>query len=249
VPASPPLGTAPRGDLPGWKQVFVDDFNASVVRGRLLADPRYGSRWFAYSGYADTSGRGNYEPAAVLSTSGGALDWYVHTAGGRHKVAAMVPIVPATGWGQKYGRYSVRFRSDELPGYKLAFMLWPDTDNWGEGEVDFPEVGSLERGNHLYANLYQRGNTATRAPGPTTGFTTTTDAAGSGWHVATTEWSPGKLSYLLDGKTLGTLTAGVPDTSFHMVLQVETMAGGPAPSAAVAGHVQVDWVTMYGYAP
>ncbi|SDT19245.1 Glycosyl hydrolases family 16 [Friedmanniella luteola] len=242
-------GTMPTGDLPGWRQVFKDDFATSAGRGSLLSNPAYSRRWYSYSGYNDTSGRGRYNPAAVMSTTGGALDWYVHTAGGQHNVAAMVPINPSTGWGQRYGRYSVRFRSDQLPGYKLAFMLWPDSDNWGEGEVDFPEVGSLEQGNRIYANLYQRGNTATGTPGPSTGFRTTTDAAGSGWHVATTEWSPNKLTYYLDGKALGTLTTGVPTTSFHPVLQVETAVGGPSPSSAVSGHVQVDWVTMYAYAP
>ncbi len=241
--------TMPVGNLPGWKQVFKDDFTSSVARGSLLSSA-YGNSWYAYSGYNDTSGHGRYNPNAVMSTTGGALDWYLHTANGQHNVSAMIPRVPATGWGQKYGRYSLRFRSDVMPGYKLAFMLWPDSDNWGEGEVDFPEAGALEpgSGNNIYANLYKRGNTAAGTPGSTTGFKTNTNPTGTGWHTATIEWAPNSLTYILDGKTLGTLKDGVPNTSFHLVLQVET-ALGSAPSNSVAGHLQVDWVTMYSYAP
>ena len=42
---------------------------------------------------------------------------------------------------QAFGRFSVRFRSDPLPGYKAAWLLWPESDNWNEGEIDFPEGG------------------------------------------------------------------------------------------------------------
>jgi hypothetical protein len=70
-------------------------------------------------------------------------------------------------------------------------------------------------------------------------------AADSGWHEATIEWLPSKLTFILDGRTLGTKTVGVPDTPMHWVLQVETSEEGPAADSAVSGHVQVDWVKAY----
>lgn len=145
----------------------------------------------------------------------------------------------------------VRFRSDSVPGYKMAFLLWPDTDNWGEGEVDFPEASSLESsgtGNRIYANLYPPGNLQTGTPGPSTGFTTQTYPANSGWHTATIEWSPGKLTFVLDGVPLGTKTSGVPTTSMHWVLQLETSIDGPAANSTAAGNLQVDWAALYTYA-
>jgi len=239
VPAAMPVG-----DLPGWKQVTAEDFTTPVALGGWAASS-YARPVFAYSGFADTTGRGWYDPAKVLSVKDGALDWYVHTEGGKHLVGAVVPAIPATGWGQTYGRYSMRFRADTLPGYKMVAMLWPDSDNWGEGEIDFMEVGELAAGNAIYANLYPRGNTATYTPGSPTGFRTAVRADGNGWHVATVEWAPGSVTYWLDGVKLGTTTSGVPSTRMHMVLQVETGPGLADPAATTAGHVQVDWVTQY----
>jgi hypothetical protein len=63
------------------------------------------------------------------------------------------------------------------------------------------------------------------------------------------EWSPNKLTFILDGVNLGSKTAGVPTTAMHWVLQVETSIGGPARNTNAAGHLQVDWATMYSYAP
>jgi hypothetical protein len=211
----------------------------------------YARRFFAYSG-GDTFGHGVYDAKRVNSVSGGLLDWYLHKENGQPYVSALVPVVPATGWGQRYGRYSVRFRSDVVPGYKMAFLLWPDSDNWGEGEIDFPEAGSLEKSgkdNSIYANLYPRGNTRTGTPGTPTRFSTTTQAGDGLWHIATMEWSPNKLTFILDGVNLGSKTAGVPTTPMHWVLQVETSIGGPARNSNAAGHLQVDWATMYSYAP
>jgi Glycosyl hydrolases family 16 len=203
----------------------------------------------AHSGHGSPAwpltGRGWYAPDKVISVTNGTLDWYVHTQNGVHYVAAMVPMVPASGWGQRYGRYSFRFRADTIPGYKMVAILWPDSDNWGQGEIDFPEVSALTRSQMIYANMYAKGNTATAAPGPASGFTTSIAASGTGWHIATIEWAPGSLTTWLDGTKLGTFTAGVPDTSFHLVFQIETNLCNAAISNSVSGHVQLDWVTMY----
>ncbi len=220
---------------------MAQDFATPVARG---AFPNSSYRWFfPYSGYRDTSGKGLYAPSTVMSIGGGVMDWYLHTLNGTPQVSSVVPEVPSTGWGQLYGRYSVRFRSDVMPGYKLAFMLWPDDDNWKEGEVDFPEAGGLTTSDYIYANRYAAGRPVLTSG--TTGFKTSVAPAGTGWHTATIEWSPNNLTYYLDGAKLGTTTSGIPTTKMHLVLQVETAVTGPAPAASVAGHLQVDWVTMY----
>jgi len=245
--SAPASSTAmPKGDLPGWRQVSADDFTTAVPLGSFPGST-YRSRYFTYGGYADTSGRGWYDPAKVLSVKDGMLDWYIHTSGGMPRVSAVVPRIPSTGWGQTYGRYSVRFRSDTIKGYKMVAMLWPDSDNWGEGEIDFMETGHLA-GAKIYANMYPKGNRATGTPGTPTGFRTQVAADGNGWHVATVEWAPGSVTYWLDGTKLGTSTNGVPSTSMHMVFQVETTVDLAAPASTVAGHVQVDWIVQYARA-
>ncbi|WP_157720537.1 glycoside hydrolase family 16 protein [Friedmanniella luteola] len=228
-------------DLPGWRQVVAEDFDAEVPLGGFSSSP-YSPGFSAYDGFADTFGHGRYDPAEVLSVQDGSLDWDLHTSEGVHHVAAVVVTVPGSGWGQTYGRYSVRFRSDAVPGYKLAFLLWPDTDRWGEGEIDFPEAHSLDSDAEIVANLYRTGDGAD-TPGTSAGFDSGVAVADSGWHVATVEWLPSSLTFELDGVVLGTKTAGVPSTSMHWVLQVETAESGPDDSAR--GHVQVDWVAAW----
>jgi beta-glucanase (GH16 family) len=128
----------------------------------------------------------------------------------------------------------------------MVAMLWPDSDNWGEGEIDFMEVGELDWGNTVYTNFYPRGNTATATPGKPSGFRSNVRADGTGWHVATAEWAPGSVTYWLDGVKLGTTTSSaVPSTRMHLVIQVETAIGLPVPPASAAGHVQVDWIVQY----
>jgi len=228
-----------------WQQIFSDDFDSSVALGEFASSP-YASRWSAYDGIKDTSGNGRYSVTA-LSVTGGSLDMYLRTEDGQPQSAAVVPLVNGQWGGQLYGRYEVRFRSDEIAGYKMAFLLWPDTNNWAEGEIDFPEVGSLESGNALYANVFPKGDIASGYPGASVGFTTQTAAADSGWHTAVIEWSPANITFALDGTTLGTITEGVPDTLMHLVLQVETAIDAPAPASDVAGHVQVDAVRVDRY--
>jgi hypothetical protein len=232
----------PIGDLDGWRQIFTEDFTTPAPLGKFTS--AYGARWDAYpSPWTDTSGRGVYNPAKVLSVSNGVLDWYLHTENGTHYVGAVVPKLPGQSNGaQIYGKYTFRFRADTIPGYKLVVILWPESDNWGEGEIDFPEVGELIAGKDglMYAYLHAPGAYAQSESLPT-GIM----AADTGWHIGSIEWRRSSLTYYLDGRLIGTQTSGVPSTPLHLVFQMETNIGGPAPSASAAGHIQLDWVSIY----
>jgi Glycosyl hydrolases family 16 len=233
----------PVGDIPGWKQTYKQDFEVPAPPGQV--GEIYGQDMRGYSGATDTSGNGTYSPDLVLSVSEGKLDYFLHTSEGKPRVAAVVPF----GYdGQKYGRYSIRFRSDFLPGYKIAFMLWPVSNDWNEGEIDWPE-GNLN-GSMLAASRV-KGSYAdgVMAVDPAVHRYSPTDS--SDWHIATTEWSPGKVKWFWDGKLIGETTrpSGVPNTNLRWTLQAETEVGEGAlsPSDRVAGHLQVDWVVQYAY--
>ena len=229
----------PVGNLPGWRQVFSDDFTENVPLGTFPA--AVSSKWDAYNnGWKDTSGNGTYEPSQVVSIHDGIMDLYLHSKNGIHMVAAPVPIIPgATGpdGGMTYGRYDVRFKSDPVPGYKTAWLLWPDSNNWSEGEIDFPE-GSVN--STISAFMHHRGNPQQQDAFPTS-YT-----YGS-WHTATTEWTPNSVTFLMDGKVVGVSSnkSVIPNTPMHYVLQTETNIGGGAPSNSAAGHVDIDWVSIY----
>lgn len=232
---SAPSGQAmPVGDLPGWKQVFTDDFTTSVGRGSFPGSA-YASKWTGYDGFTDSYGIANYQNSAI-STSGGLMDVYLRTENGKVITAAPSPIVTKAWAGQTYGRYTMRFKSDSLAGYKLASLLWPVSGDWNQGEVDFPE-GGLD--STIYAFNHCLNNPAKNC------FWATNGTKFTGWHTATIEWSPGKLSFILDGATLGTTTTSVPTAPMRWILQLQSGSTGPA--ASVSGHFQLDWVAVYTY--
>jgi hypothetical protein len=241
--ASDPSGAPmPVGNIPGWRQVFTDDFTEQVLIGQFPA--AVSTKWGGYNGSHDTTGNGAYEPGQVVSIHDGVMDLYPHTVNGVHLVAAPEPIIPnATGrdGGMLYGRYEIRFKSQAVAGYKTAWLLWPDSNVWSDGEIDFPE-GNLN--STFAAYMHHVGDPKAQDVFPTS------DTYAS-WHTAIVEWTPSSVTFLLDGQVMGVSTdaANIPDTAMHWVLQTETrLAGGP-PSDSAAGHVYIDWVAIYAYAP
>ena len=227
----------PLGDVTNtngvWHQIFTDDFTAPVALGGFPGS-QYSAKWGAYGpGWPDTSHNGTYDASKVVSVVNGLLDLYLHTEGGVHYVSAPTPTI--SGYGQTYGRYAVRFRADQVAGYKTAWLLWPDSEDWNEGEIDFPEGdlnGTISAFSHCVKNPSQNC------------FSADSPASYNSWHTAVTEWSPGKVAFYLDGSLLGTATQGVPTTSMHYVLQTETSLD-KVPANSATGHVQIDWVAIW----
>jgi beta-glucanase (GH16 family) len=231
------------GDLPGWTRVYAQDFLTDQSPGTWPG--AYASTVYGYDcddwgirGGCDTSKRGDYDRKAVVSAKAGVMNYHVRTNNGVPKVAAEGPAINGQPNSQVYGRYSVRFRVDRgLTGYKSAWLLWPASNDWDEGEIDFPEGdldGDIEGFNHC------PGDPARNCYAFDTGV-----RMDSGWHTATIEWLPSSLRFYLDGALRGTTTTGVPATPFRWVLQTETnLDGSPIPPAA-AGHVQIDWMVMW----
>ena len=241
VPTSVSGEVMPVGDLPGWNQVFADDFVTNVALGSFPNAVR--ARWGdSYpDGWQDTTRNGTYAPSKVVSIAGGVMNLHLHTENGVHMVAAPVPTIVRAGGpkrGLRYGRYVVRFRADPLPGYKTAWLLWPDSENWpGDGEIDFPE-GNLD--GPIKAFVHPQGGTS---GAHSDRFVTT--AMYTSWHTAVIERTADRIVFLLDGKVVGIATDHIPNTPMHWVLQTETALTGPPPTDATDGNVQIDWVTAY----
>ncbi|MEA3550287.1 family 16 glycosylhydrolase [Pseudarthrobacter sp. C1] len=247
--SSPSLEAVPVGDLPGWRQVFVEDFtDGDVPLGGFPGI--YGSRWSETykDGTPDTHAKtqekaartSGYFPSKVLSVHDGLLDMYLHSENGVSMGAAPSPKFDGASQppynSQLYGRYSVRFKADAVPGFKVAWLLWPVSKQWPQdGEVDFPE-GDLSK--VIYAALHGIG------PDGHTFDVFRPNVPFTDWHVATTEWSPGRIEFFLDGKSIGVATSMVPNTPMRYILQTEScLTGCPAPDAS--GHVYVDWVAIW----
>jgi len=239
--ASPSGQDMPVGDLPGWRQIFTDDFTGSVPVGSFPA--AVSTKWTAYpDGWHDTSGNGTYSPSTVASIANGLLNMYIHTANGVHMVCAPEPILPGNTLNQLYGRYVARFRSDALHAYKTAWLLWPASEVWPrDGEIDFPE-GDLD--STIGAFMHHQGGTS---GGDQDAYSTTTTY--TSWHTAVIEWKPDSVTFLLDGVQIGKSTSRIPNTPMRWVLQTETTLSGQVPSNTTAGNVQLDWVAIYAYCP
>jgi hypothetical protein len=237
----------PVGDLSGWKQVFAQDFSTAAPLGRFAS--AYPG-WAGYDGSKDTSkglGRpasqqGVYDSATTSSVANGIYDCYLHTQGGTPQVCALTPALGGKFWnGQRYGRYSVRFKIDDVPGYKIAWLLWPSSNQWSQGEIDFPEA---DLDSTATATAHQVGNPSHNEYWVNTGVRLT------GWHTATIEWVPGKVTFDLDGSTWQTTKpAALPTNPMRWALQAETQLSAKAPSASAAGHIDIDWLTAYQYQP
>jgi hypothetical protein len=234
-----PSGQAmPVGNLAGWRQIFAEDFNTSVA-ATDFASAIYSSKFTVYDDETrDTAGQrgapSRYYPSKVLSVRNGLLNLYLRTENGVPMGAAILPILPGN---HLYGKYTIRFRSDPLKGFKVAWLLWPDSEYWPhDGEMDFPESDLSET---ISAFMHRKG-----ASSASDQDAYATSATYTSWHTTSIEWSPGRVNFILDGRLIGTSTARVPNTAMHWVIQTEACLP-TCPATSLAGNLQIDWLVAY----
>jgi len=242
-------GPSPCGAIPaapaGWQREVSSTFSETTRLGSWpgpIAERDWHSR---LAGYRDSSGRGIYNSAKTVSEHDGLLDIWIHSEGGQRYVAAPIPKLGDT-FGQ---RISVCMRADRIPGYKLAFLLWPDEGPGNHhGEINFPE-GKLTPTGEAFGFMHYD-------PKPSSGkqqdaYNTRTSSVD--WHRYTLEWDPGAagsqsddyVAFYLDGRLVGRSTgAEVPDGPMHYIMQIETYLAGQELDGHPEGHVQLDWVTI-----
>ncbi|AMM21333.1 hypothetical protein AX769_15845 [Frondihabitans sp. PAMC 28766] len=242
APVAPAAGAMPVGDVTSsgtrWTQTYSQDFTTDAATGRVLSTyPAMG----AYASGKDTSGYGEYAPDQVLSVHDSVLDYHLRTVAGQPLVAS---VLPDDYRPHQYARVSIRYRATSTLGYKFVGMLWPSSNDWDDGEIDWPE-GDLDArarpasqvvggtnpvtGEHIFEPAYQF-----FPPADQTQF-----------HVATTEWTKGVVRFFWDGKLLAQVAQGVPTKPMRVTLQAETWLQRGAPPAGADGHVEIDWVVVY----
>jgi hypothetical protein len=228
----------PDGDIPGWHQIFAADFPIDTPVGSFPGT-LYESQFKVYhDSTPDTAGQkrapSRYYPSRVVSVSNGLLNLYLHTENGTPLAAAILPIIPGN---HLYGKYTLRFRSDALAGFKTAWLLWPDSENWPhDGEIDFPE-GPLDGTFSAFMHP-QNGTSGSDQEAYSTGATYTS------WHTTSIEWSPDKVKFILDDRLIGTSTTRIPNTPMHWVIQTEACLP-TCPAATTAGNLQIAWIVAY----
>lgn len=244
--AEPSGQTVPRGDLPHWRQIIAQDFSTPVALGRF--DKVY-SGWAGYDRNRDSSRghrplatQGLWNSKTTSSVKNGVFHCDLHTEGTTPQVCALTPTVTGRWWeGAMYGRYSVRFKADSTPDYKIAWLIWPSSNIWAQGELDFPE-------GYLNGTITAAAHALGDDPAPTP-FFRDTGVRMQAWHTATTEWTPGRVTYILDGKRVGTTTdpAVVPTHPMRWALQAESRLTAKAPDPDLHAHISVDWVAQWSW--
>lgn len=225
----------PVGDIPGWRQVFADDFN-----GRTLDN----SKWRLYWGQPGGDSAGWYDPRHV-TVSNGMLVISAYRDARDHNRWATGGLSSSVGLVQTYGKYLVRFRLDPGVGVGHALLLMPADNSWPP-EVDFSEDNGSGRSHTLATLHFGKHDTHWSA-----GLAVNTTQ----WHTLGVEWTPGKLQYTIDGRVWETMWGNVVP-SIPMVLDMQTEAWpcsgtwGRCPNSSTPRVVRmyVDWVVAYARA-
>jgi len=231
----------PRGDLPGWRQTFAEDFNGADLR----------ERWYLYDGQPNGDPGGWFMPSHV-SQSGGRLiirGSRENTPNGN--IYATGGISNSRSFSQTYGKFSVRFRMDEGWGINYVLLLWPTDDRWP------PELN--------FAEDYGKGRTITSATVHYGGHGTphrvqTKQLTGydfTQWHTVGTEWTPAGIRLLIDDQEWGYWDGRnfpVPNTPMSLAIQSQawycggTFSDCPNATTPPVVNLEVDWAVAYAMA-
>lgn len=239
-----PLTSAPSGNVPGYTQLWKEDFTQDSPAGSVGTD--YADRlWLTADEQPGTEGVGVYENSRNLSVHDGVMDMTERlTADGTNTSGAQVRFLNDVNgaWAYSGGRFEIRmkaaFNEDNL--YGVCNLLWPASEVWNEGEVDFPE-GSLGGSADLNQHML-----APNDPSQVSLHGSVADGFQS-WHVWTIDWQPGQfIKYYFDGVLFATETnpANIPTTEHSWILQALNVADADIPASTVA-HVYVDYATAY----
>ncbi|HEV7194824.1 MAG TPA: glycoside hydrolase family 16 protein [Pedococcus sp.] len=223
----------PAGDVPGWHQVFADDFNGTSLDA---------SKWNRYSGQPGGDPGGWWDPRHVTVGNGLlALNGYKDPSDGGKWTTGGVSTSP--GLSQTYGKYLVRFRLDSGVGIAHVILLWPSDGSWPP-EVDFSEDNGANRQTD-FGTLHYGANNSTIDSSLAVDLTR--------WHTLGVEWTPGKLVYTIDGRNWATTTnANVPSVPMVLAMQTQAWACGTStweqcPNSTTPANVNmyVDWAVAY----
>jgi hypothetical protein len=227
--AAPPIG-----DLPGWRQIFVDDFNSTS-----LSD-----RWGVYDGQPGGDPLSHWDPSRV-ATRDSQLLLEGYPEDGRWITGGVSNHTVA----QTYGRWDVRFRIDPSDEIRFAILLWAQGGDWPP-EIDFLEDGG---GGRQTASGFVHYKTA----GGRSQEQRTVAADFTQWQIVGVEWLPGKIAFTLNGRVWATVTgASVPSQPMWLAIQEQfagcerraaasSLAGCPIAGTPERTALQVDWVTIY----
>ena len=216
------------GAGPGFRAIGGDEFNGGALDTK---------KWGLYDSVGGF-GNGLRRPSAISQSAGSlAITATGETSGGM-----------ADSFGQTYGRWEFRARTDHGRGFGSAILLWPDSEKLIDGEIDIAEVPAEQRDKaHFVLHSGEGGDTIVGA-----------QHAGRLLAVAHLRRRlaarPHHLVRRRPGAVHGHRQCAHPRTRpMHLAIQLDqgpVKDWMPAPDATTPAKVrlQVDWVRVYSWA-
>ncbi len=219
--ATPQPTTAVTDPTIGRTPTFSVDFDTPAAAGGPFA-ATYAQSW---QPYPDGTGS-KYYSSKMVSAHDGYMDIALD---GEHGSAGTFGT-PEDAWSHVGGSFSIRARATGGDKNGAAIMLWPTSNDWADGELNYPE-GNFDGSPRVFHH--------SMLPGlEKASDNYNTRVSWRDWHTYTTEWIPGRaIHYYLDGKLVFTVARNVPTTPHRYMVQVGNWGK--------AGHLQIDWVRTY----
>jgi hypothetical protein len=232
-PSAPGTTNAPTGDLRGWKQVFVDNFDRCEL----------GEMWGAYSGKPGGDPHSWWEPEQVSVTEG-VLRLRAQQDGDQWVTGG----VSNSAVSQTYGKWMVRLRAGVSDEISYHVLLWPRDEVWPP-EIDIAESVSGRRESMSSFIHWSDEGEHHFAQADTTGRF-------DEWHTVGVEWGPGIVRYLVDDREWAEFESSfVPSTSMWLGIQAQAGACDkqrewgtgdcPVSGSPAIADIDIDWVSVY----
>ncbi|WIJ45082.1 glycoside hydrolase family 16 protein [Curtobacterium citreum] len=209
-----------------FTQTFREDFTTPAAANGPFAK-RYANAW---QPYPDGMGDGKYWSGSQVSAHEGVLDV---TLDGKHGAAGTFGTQRGA-WDYVGGTFTVRARGVGGDGNGAAFIVWPKSNVWAEGEMDFPE-GNFDQVPYAFHHSMTPGKEASAVA-------LSTKVSWRSWHTYSVQWIPGRsVTYSVDGRVLQTVTRDVPTTPHRFMFQTGNWGK--------AGHLYIDYVSIASWKP
>jgi hypothetical protein len=216
---APPLANA----LSGYQQSFVTDFSGSSLP----------------SGWSTFSGTPGGDPGTRWQSS------HVEVGNGILQLNATYDanlnewVTGGTcdcALSQTYGAYFVRSRITG-PGPTVVELLWPAGNHSWPPEIDFDETYGLT-GTSMATVHYGAGDSTDHR---------SINIDMTQWHTWGVIWSPSAITYIVDGRVWGIVTASneIPTIPMTLDIQQQTWCSSGFACPTAPQSTQVDWAAIY----